>query len=553
MRTLSIQHKLFLLLSLSTGLLMGLWGTMYGMSELIRRDHTALSHAMAMAKLLDEAGHLLQQLDSSGNHLLEGRNAVGELAEFEKSVGEYASHFQKVEAAFASSGPELTRILEQVRHEVELMRSHAQAILLAARERDAAERAGERAAVESAIAQAGQQMAMMDQSFSRAAQLFQLAETAQREREKGLVEAVAHFSAQWVPWTLVVLFVALLVLVVLGLTTVRSVVAPLRTAADVLTEISRGNLVRRIEVGSKDEVGVLMGAASEMLSYLSRIIGEIRTGAQGLASAASQLSGTSQALSMGTREQVASVEESTMSLSLMRASIERTASNSQLMEQMALRGVKHAEASGKAVEETVGAMKTIVEKISIIDDIAYQTHMLALNAAIEAARAGEHGRGFAVVAAEVRKLAERSRAAAQEILDVAGSSMKVAESSSALLEELVPSIRQTAELVQDVAADCAGESQAVMQMNQAMRQVDQVAQSSASAAEELSATAEEVATQAEALRRLVAFFQVGTEEEEPPSRPFLPSRSPLMADPGFVVSGEVGPHEGLMRSRSTGT
>ncbi|WNG39735.1 HAMP domain-containing protein [Archangium violaceum] len=553
MRTLSIQHKLFLLLSLSTGLLMGLWGTMYGMSELIRRDHTALSHAMAMAKLLDEAGHLLQQLDSSGNHLLEGRNAVGELAEFEKSVGEYASHFQKVEAAFASSGPELTRILEQVRREVELMRSHAQAVLLAARERDAAERAGERAAVESAIAQAGQQMAMMDQSFSRAAQLFQLAETAQREREKGLVEAVARFSAQWVPWTLVVLFVALLVLVVLGLTTVRSVVAPLRTAADVLTEISRGNLVRRIEVGSKDEVGVLMGAASEMLSYLSRIIGEIRAGAQGLASAASQLSGTSQALSMGTREQVASVEESTMSLSLMRASIERTASNSQLMEQMALRGVKHAEASGKAVEETVGAMKTIVEKISIIDDIAYQTHMLALNAAIEAARAGEHGRGFAVVAAEVRKLAERSRAAAQEILDVAGSSMKVAESSSALLEELVPSIRQTAELVQDVAADCAGESQAVMQMNQAMRQVDQVAQSSASAAEELSATAEEVATQAEALRRLVAFFQVGTEEEEPPSRPFLPSRSPLMADPGFVVSGEVGAHEGLMRSRSTGT
>ncbi|QRK09117.1 HAMP domain-containing protein [Archangium violaceum] len=553
MRTLSIQHKLFLLLSLATGLLIGLWGTMYWMSDLFRRNNMTVSAAMKMAGLLDEVGHLLHQLESPGNDVLERQDAVGELAKFEKSVGEYASHFQEVEAAFASSGPELVRILEQVRREVELLRSHAQAVLLAARERDAAERAGDRAAVESAIARAGQGMVMMDQSFSRAISLFQRAETAQRERELALVAATARFGAQWVPWTLAALFVALLVLGVLGMTLVRSVVGPLRMAAGVLTEISRGNLARRIEVGSKDELGVLMGAMGEMLGYLSRIIGELRTGAQGLASAASQLSGTSQALSMGTREQVASIEESTASLSLMRASIERTASNSQRMEQMALRGVKDAEASGRAVGETVGAMKTIVEKISVIDDIAYQTHMLALNAAIEAARAGEHGRGFAVVAAEVRKLAERSRTAAREILELAGSSMKVAESSSALLDELVPAIRQTAALVQDVAADCGGESQAVMQMDQAMRQVDQVAQASASSAEELSATAEEVASQAEALRRLVAFFQVGAEEEEPPTRPFLVSRSPVLADPGFIAGGEGDAHEGLVHSRGTGT
>lgn len=553
MRTLSIRHKLFLLLSLATGLLIGLWGTMYWMSDFFRRSNVAVTQAMVMAELIDEAGHLLHQLNRPGNDVLESWDAAGEQAKFEKYMGEYASHFQEVEAALTSSEPELVPILEQVKREVEEMRSHAQAVLAAAGDRGEAERAGDPAAVESATTRAGRRMAMMDQSFERGAQLLQRAETSQRERVLGLAETMARFSSQLVPWTLAVLFVSLLVLGVMGMTIVRSVVGPLRTAAGVLTEISRGNLVRRIEVGSKDEVGVLMGATSEMLGYLSRIIGELRTGAQGLASAASQLSGTSQALSMGTREQVASVEESTVSLSLMRASIERTASNSQRMEQMALRGVKDAEASGRAVGETVGAMKMIVEKISIIDDIAYQTHMLALNAAIEAARAGEHGRGFAVVAAEVRKLAERSRMAAREILDLADSSMKVAESSSARIDELVPSIRQTAALVQDVAADCAGESQAVMQMEQAMRQVDQVAQASASSAEELSATAEEVASQAEALRRLVAFFQVGAEEEEPPTRPFLVSRTPMLADPGFIMRGEGVAHDGLVHSRGTGT
>jgi methyl-accepting chemotaxis protein len=175
---------------------------------------------------------------------------------------------------------------------------------------------------------------------------------------------------------------------------------------------------------------------------------------------------------------------------------------------MALKGARDAEEAGRAVADTVMAMKSIAEGISIIEEIAYQTNMLALNAAIEAARAGEQGRGFAVVATEVRKLAERSRTAAKEIGDLASSSVSMAETSGRLLVELVPAIRQTADLVQEVAAASGEQSAGVRQMNTAMAQVDEVTQSNASGAEELAATAEELASQAQALRQLMARFRL---------------------------------------------
>jgi methyl-accepting chemotaxis protein len=163
------------------------------------------------------------------------------------------------------------------------------------------------------------------------------------------------------------------------------------------------------------------------------------------------------------------------------------------------------------VVETVAAMKSIAERISIIEEIAYQTNLLALNAAIEAARAGEHGRGFAVVATEVRKLAERAQKAAKEIGAMAGSSVKVAERSGQLIVELVPTIRKTADLVQEVAAASAEQSSGVGQVSKAMGIVDQVTQRNASAAEELSSTAEEMASQAESLQQLMSFFAVNNQ------------------------------------------
>jgi methyl-accepting chemotaxis protein len=175
---------------------------------------------------------------------------------------------------------------------------------------------------------------------------------------------------------------------------------------------------------------------------------------------------------------------------------------------MAMKGAQDAEEAAGSVLKTVQAMKTISERIGIIQDIAYQTNLLALNAAIEAARAGEQGRGFAVVAAEIRRLAERSQTAAKQISELTTGSLEIAAVSGKKLEQLAPSIRRTAEVVQELAAASAEQAAGVGQMNRAMGQVDQVTQQNASASEELSATAEELRQQAENLERLLAFFKV---------------------------------------------
>jgi methyl-accepting chemotaxis protein len=289
----------------------------------------------------------------------------------------------------------------------------------------------------------------------------------------------------------------------------------------------------------------------DMVSKLAHIIAEVQAASAGLAGAAGQVSATSQGLagssqvvstssqavsnssqilSAGTSEQAASIEETTASLEQMKTSIASNADNARQCEGMATKGAGDAAESGSVVSQTVDAMKSIAGKISIIDEIAYQTNLLALNAAIEAARAGEHGRGFAVVATEVRKLAERSQQASGEIGELASKSVTVAERSGHLLIELVPTIKKTAALVQEVAAGSQEQASGVSQINQAMAAVDQVTQRNAAAAEELAAgaeqlsttseelsatasqlasTAEEMSAQAESLHQLIGFFHMG--------------------------------------------
>ena len=316
----------------------------------------------------------------------------------------------------------------------------------------------------------------------------------------------------------------------------RAMVASTREMADAAGQIAEGDLTVRIR--PRSERDMLANALSNMVGKLSQVIGEVRSGAAALTGASSQVSATSQSLSQGTSEQAASVEETTSSLEQMSASITKNAENSRSMEQMALKGSTDASESGKSVSDTVTAMKDIAEKISIIEEIAYQTNLLALNAAIEAARAGEHGKGFAVVATEVRKLAERSQAAAKEIGGLAGSSVRVAERSGSLLNELVPAIRKTADLVQEVAAASTEQAAGVSQINRALLTVDQVTQRNASASEELASTAEEMAAQAESLQQLVSFFKVEGAEQAPaakyakaaahaaPHTPFKPAAYP---------------------------
>ncbi|HYK09284.1 MAG TPA: methyl-accepting chemotaxis protein [Gemmatimonadales bacterium] len=310
---------------------------------------------------------------------------------------------------------------------------------------------------------------------------------------------------------LVIVLLATLAAAGLALTIIRGIVGPIRRAVGLAESVAGGDLQTTVTQDSADEVGQLLGALGTMTNRLRETLAQVRAGAVAVSAASTQVAQTAQSLSQGTSEQAASVEETTAGLEEMSASITQNAENARQTETMALQGVRDAEASGDAVKQTVCAMTTITEKIGIIEDIAYQTNLLALNAAIEAARAGEHGRGFAVVATEVRKLAERSQVAATAITEVAGSSTAVAAQSGTRLAELVPAIRRTAELVQEVAAASREQASGVNQINQAMGQVDQVTQRGAAAAEELASTATELAAQAESLQRLVSFFRVDHE------------------------------------------
>jgi methyl-accepting chemotaxis protein len=341
------------------------------------------------------------------------------------------------------------------------------------------------------------------------------------DAKRNQVNSEANSSLQMIR---VLLLLAIAAGLTMAFVATRSVTLPVTALARHLSELAAGggDLTKRMEVNSKDEVGQMGTSLNTFLGKLEKIILDVKTGASAIAVAAQQVASSSSSLSQGTSEQAASAEETTSSLEEMSASIQQNSDNSRQMEQVASKGAREAEESGKAVNHTVDAMKSITEKIEIVDEIAYQTNLLALNAAIEAARAGEHGKGFAVVATEVRKLAERSQAAAKEISSLATDSVKVAENSGKLLDELVPSIKKTAELVQEVAAASREQSSGVTQINKAMAQVDQVTQRNASSAEELSSTAEELASQSEALLQLMSYFRVSGDS----ALSFLPRTRP---------------------------
>jgi methyl-accepting chemotaxis protein len=291
----------------------------------------------------------------------------------------------------------------------------------------------------------------------------------------------------------------------------RSITRPVGEALAVTQRLADGDLTVSIDNVSKDEIGQMLSAQQGLIAKLNQIIGEVKGAADNLSNASGQVSATAQSLSQSSSEQAASVEETTASIEQMTASITQNTENAKVTDNMATKSSSEAEQGGKAVKDTVEAMKSIAGKIGIIDDIAYQTNLLALNAAIEAARAGEHGKGFAVVAAEVRKLAERSQVAAQEIGQLAGSSVKMAEQAGKLLDEMVPSIKKTSDLVQEIAAASQEQSAGVGQINGAMGQLNKATQQNASSSEELAATAEEMGGQAAQLQELMEFFKIETQ------------------------------------------
>ncbi len=298
--------------------------------------------------------------------------------------------------------------------------------------------------------------------------------------------------------------------ILLSLIIIRGITGPLSemlSAADELRE-GDGDLTRRLPDFGKDEIGRTANSFNGFLDKMQAVLVDVQSAVSNMASASQQVNSTAQSLSQGASEQAASVEETSASLEQMGASISQNAENSKITDDMASKASQEAAEGGDAVKQTVEAMNQIADKIGLIEDIAYKTNLLALNAAIEAARAGEHGKGFAVVADEVRKLAERSQVSAQEISGLTGESVKVAKRAGELLDRIVPSIRKTADLVQEIAAASEEQRAGVGQVETAVGQLDKVAQTNASASEELAATSEELNSQAEQLKRVVSFFKL---------------------------------------------
>lgn len=333
-------------------------------------------------------------------------------------------------------------------------------------------------------------------------------ETAQKDEKAGL-------------WLMIVVGVIVtLVGIVIAYLIISSISRPMNmmlAAVDDLRE-GDGDMTYRLPDFGGDEIGQTARSLNGFVERIQGVLIDISSAVDNMASASEEVSATAQSLSNNSTEQAAAVEETSASLEQMNASVSMNAENAKATDDIASNASKQAVDGGKAVVETVEAMKNIAGKINLIEDIAYKTNLLALNAAIEAARAGEHGKGFAVVADEVRKLAERSQTAAQDISELAENSVKVAEHAGKLIDEIVPGIQKTADLVQEITAASEEQASGVGQIGSAMEQLDKAAQQGAASSEELAATAEEMSSQGIEIQGQLGFFKLGLETNSAGSR-----------------------------------
>lgn len=307
-----------------------------------------------------------------------------------------------------------------------------------------------------------------------------------------------------------IFIVGALILIILPMSYLiyRSILVPIKQTSNIAEKLAQGYLNVNFPAVYKNELGIMIQSLRKTVDQFKKVVTNVQQGADNTAASAKQLSSTADSISQSSNEEASSIEEVSTSIEEMAATINQNADNAKETERIAQKAESGIMQGQKSTQQTLETMKKIADKIMVINDIAEKTDLLAVNAAIEAARAGEYGKGFAVVANEIRQLAENSQKAAEDINSMTGVSVKVAEKAEKVFNDIVPDVKRTSKLVQEISAASQEQESGAGQINQSMQQLSTTVQENTTTAEELASSAESLQTQSEATRKQIAFFKL---------------------------------------------